>query len=307
MKLNIFKKNNDHPENKIEFVCADCPRMCYAIRGEEGNGFCRMGLDPVLARAALHFDEEPCISGERGSGAVFFSGCSLQCCYCQNYALSHEQFGKKITVQRLRDIYQELIEQGAHNINLVNPTHFAEAVGQSLERILPVPVVWNSSGYERMETLKRMMGKVDVYLPDLKYISPEISRKYSGAANYFEYAAPALKEMYRQVGDVKLDENGIIRSGMIVRHLVLPGCVEETKQVLTWINDNLPGAWISLMAQYLPFGNLEGHEELKRTITEEEYDEVCEHLEDLGIENGYVQELSSADQSYIPLFDLTGV
>jgi len=293
--------------NIIEFVCADCPRMCYAVRGESGSGYCRMGLNPVLARAALHFDEEPCISGSNGSGAVFFSGCALRCRYCQNYALSHQRFGKQITVERLREIYQELIAQGAHNINLVNPTHFAEAIGQSLETAPGVPVVWNSGGYERVETLKRMRGKVNVYLPDLKYIRPETAKKYSGAENYFDFASKALMEMYQQVGDVQLDENGIIRSGLIIRHLVLPGCVEETKEILSWIDRNLPGAWISLMAQYLPFGDLTGCEELNRTLTQEEYDEVCEHLDDLGMENGYVQELSAADQKYIPLFDLTGV
>lgn len=293
--------------NKIEFVCADCPRMCYAFRGESGNGYCRMGLNPVVARAALHFDEEPCISGERGSGAVFFSGCALRCRYCQNYTLSHNRFGKEITVGRLREIYQELIAQGAHNINLVNPTHFAESIGQSLETAPGVPVVWNSGGYERVETLKRMRGKVDVYLPDLKYIRPETAKKYSGAENYFGYAAPALKEMYNQVGRVYLDRSGVIKSGLIIRHLILPGCVEESKEILDWIDQNLPGVWISLMAQYLPFGNLKGCEELNRTITQEEYDEVREHLDYLGMENGYVQELSAADQKYIPLFDLTGV
>ena len=307
--MNILKKlfHDKSDDNVIQFICADCPRMCYAIRGEEGEGYCRMGVNPVLARAALHFDEEPCISGVRGSGAVFFSGCSLRCRYCQNYALSHEQFGKQITVGRLREIYQELIAQGAHNINLVNPTHFAEAVGQSLETAPGVPVVWNSGGYERVETLKRMRGKVNVYLPDLKYIRPETAKKYSGAENYFEFAAPALKEMYDQVGSVQLDSDGIIQSGLIVRHLILPGCVEESKQILSWISENLPGAWISLMAQYLPFGDLEGCEELNRTITQEEYDQVCEHLDALGLEDGYVQELASADQKYIPLFDLTGV
>ena len=294
--------------NNIEFICADCPRMCYAPRGEKGRGFCRMGLNPVVARAALHFDEEPCISGDRGSGAVFFSGCALKCRFCQNYMISHDRFGKEITVDRLRQIYQELIAQGAHNINLVNPTHFAEPISHSLENIhLGVPVVWNSGGYERVETLRRLNGFVNVYLPDLKYIRPESAKKYSGAENYFEFASKAILEMHKQVGDVVLDENGIIQSGLIIRHLVLPGCVEETKEILTWIAENLPGTWISLMAQYLPFGNVAGCDELGRTLTEEEYDEVCEHLDELGIENGYAQELSSADQKYIPLFDLTGV
>ena len=294
-------------ENMMQFICNDCPRMCAAIRGEEGRGYCQMGLAPVVARAALHFDEEPVISGTRGSGAVFFSGCSLRCRYCQNYTLSHHRFGRQITVQRLQEIYQNLIRQGAHNINLVNPTHFSESILQSLEIDPGVPVVWNSGGYERVETLRRFDGKVSVYLPDLKYIRPDTARRYSGAADYFDFAAPALKEMYRQVGNVELDEHNIIRKGLIVRHLILPGCVEESKEILTWIHENLPGAWVSVMAQYLPFGDVQGCDQLDRRITQAEYDEVCEHLDSLGIENGFVQELSAADEKYIPLFDLTGV
>ena len=294
-------------ENRIQYICSDCPRMCAAIRGDEGRGFCRMGLDPVLARAALHFDEEPVISGERGSGAVFFSGCSLQCRFCQNYVLSHDRFGKKITVDRLREIYQELIAQGAHNINLVNPTHFAEPVLQSLEQLPGVPVVWNSSGYERVETLRRFAGRVSVYLPDLKYIRPETAKKYSGAENYFEFAAPALKEMFRQVGPVVLDEDGMIVSGMIIRHLILPGCAEESKEVLTWIHENLPEAWVSVMAQYVPYGDVKGIDQLERGITQEEYDAVLEHMDALGMENGFVQDLESSSTQFIPRFDLTGV
>ena len=291
----------------MKYICNDCPRMCSAIRGETGSGFCGMGLDPVLARAALHFDEEPVISGTRGSGAVFFSGCSLRCRFCQNYEISHHNFGKKITVARLREIYAELIAQGAHNINLVNPTHFAEPILQSLETLPGVPVVWNSSGYERVETLRRFDGKVNVYLPDLKYVSPEASRRLSHAGNYFEFAAPALKEMLRQTGPVVLDGDGIIQSGVIVRHLIIPGYVEESKKALTWIAENLPGAWVSLMAQYLPFGEAKDIEGLNRQLTQDEYDEVCDHLIDLGLEDGFVQELSSSDEKYIPLFDLTGV
>lgn len=291
----------------MKFICNDCPRQCSAIRGEQGSGFCRMGLNPVVARAALHFDEEPVISGYNGSGAIFFSGCSLRCRYCQNYTLSHHNFGKEISISRLREIYQELIDQGAHNINLVNPTHFTEAIYESFDRLLPVPVVWNSGGYERVETLRRMHGRVNVYLPDLKYIRPETAKKYSGAADYFDYAAPALKEMLHQVGPVVLNPDGTIQSGLIVRHLILPGCVEESKEILTWIAGNLPGAWASLMAQYLPFGDVEGVDQLNRPITQEEYDEVCAHLDSLGIEDGFVQDLAASDKKYIPLFDLTGV
>lgn len=291
----------------MKFICADCPRKCNAIRGSEGRGYCGMGMDPVLARAALHFDEEPVISGTRGSGAVFFSGCSLRCRFCQNYEISHLEYGKRISEARLIEIYHELIAQGAHNINLVNPTHFSETISHTLEWPLDVPVVWNSGGYERVETLKRFDGRIQVYLPDLKYIRSETAKRYSYAENYFEYAAPALKEMLRQVGPVVLDENGIIQSGMIVRHLILPGCAEESMEILDWIADNLPGAWISLMAQYLPFGNVRGVDQLERPITQEEYDMVCDHLISLGLEDGFVQELSSSDEKYIPLFDLTGV
>ena len=289
------------------YICNSCPRECGVLRGDTGSGVCRMGANPVIARAAPHYDEEPVISGTRGSGAVFFSGCALRCRFCQNYPISHGGFGKPVTVQRLREIYFELIDQGVHNINLVNPTHFTEAILESLSGGLPVPVVWNTGGYEKVETIRRLEGRVQVYLPDLKYINPESSRKYSAAKDYFEYAGPAIREMLRQTGPVELDDDGIIRSGVIVRHLILPGCVEESMRILDWISENLPGAWVSLMAQYLPFGKVEGLDQLDRRLTQEEYDRVMNHLMDLGLEDGFVQELSSSDEKYIPAFDLTGI
>lgn len=289
------------------YICNACPRGCNALRGETGAGFCGMGMDPVIARAAPHYDEEPVISGTRGSGAVFFSGCALRCRFCQNYPISHENFGKTIDVPTLRGLYFKLIDQGCHNINLVNPTHFADAILESLEGGLPVPVVWNSGGYERVETLRRFEGKVQVYLPDLKYIRPTSGRRYSAAGNYFDFAAPALKEMLRQSGPVEIDDEGIIRRGTIVRHLILPGCAEESMAILDWIADNLPGAWVSLMAQYLPFGNVAGLDQLERRLYPEEYERVVDHLMDLGLEDGFVQELSSSDEKYIPSFDLTGL
>ena len=290
-----------------EFVCKLCPRNCGALRGETGRGRCGMGTEPRIARAAPHYDEEPVISGTRGAGTVFFSGCSLQCCFCQNYELSHEGYGKTVSVERLREIYFELISQGVHNIDLVNPTHFANAIYESLEGGLPVPVGWNSGGYEKVETLKRFEGRVQVYLPDLKYIRPDSARRYSGAADYFEYAAPAIKEMLRQTGPVELDGDGVIRRGTIIRHLILPGCAEESVQILDYIHDELPGAWVSLMAQYLPFGDAAGVDELGRRLTQEEYDRVADHLLELGMEDGFIQELSSSDEKYIPKFDLSGV
>ena len=289
------------------YVCNACPRGCNALRGETGAGFCRMGADPVIARAAPHYDEEPVISGTKGSGAIFFSGCALRCRFCQNWPISHGNFGERISVARLREIYFELIDQGVHNINLVNPTHFAQAILKSLAEPLPVPVVWNSGGYEKVETLRRFEGKVQVYLPDLKYIQADSARKYSAAGDYFDFAGPALKEMLRQTGPVELDGDGIIRRGTLVRHLILPGRAEESMAILDWIAENLPGAWMSLMAQYLPFGQVEGLDELNRRLYPEEYEAVVDHLMDLGLEDGFVQELSSSDEKYIPSFDLTGV
>lgn len=291
----------------MEYICTDCPRMCGAKRGETGEGFCRMPAEPVLARAALHFDEEPIISGTSGAGTVFFSGCSLKCRFCQNFELSHHDFGKKVSTNRLRDIYFELIAQGAQNIDLVNPTHYTHAILESLKEPLPVPVVWNTGGYERIETLQKLEGKVQIYLPDLKYIRSDSARKYSGAKDYFDYAGPALKEMLRQTGPVELDENGRMIRGVLVRHLILPGCAEESMEILDWIAENLPGAWISLMAQYLPFGDVAGVDQLDRRLNEDEYEMVCDHLIDLGLEDGFVQELSSSDEKYIPIFDLSGI
>ena len=290
-----------------EFICRLCPRNCGAIRGETGNGVCGMGAQPRIARAAPHFDEEPVISGTNGSGTVFFSGCSLKCCFCQNFDLSHNGFGETVTPQRLREIYFELIDQGVHNINLVNPTHFAHVAIDSLRDGLPVPVVWNTGGYEKPETIRALDGLVQVYLPDLKYIRADSARKYSAAADYFDFAAPAIAEMLRQTGPVELDENGVIRRGTIIRHLILPGCAEESCEILSYIHQHFPHAWISLMAQYLPFGEARGVDELGRRLTQDEYDLVADHLMDLGIEDGFIQELSSSDEKYIPKFDLTGV
>ena len=291
----------------MEYLCNNCPRMCNVMRRETGAGVCRMGADAVVARAALHFDEEPIVSGTRGSGAVFFSGCALRCRFCQNYPISHEGFGRRVSVDGLKHIYANLIAQGAHNINLVNPTHFVEPILASLEGGLPVPVVWNSGGYERVETIRRLEGRVRVFLPDLKYRFDDGAARYSGARDYFQCASAAIREMLRLVGPVRLDAEGIIQSGVVVRHLILPGRVEESKAVLDWIAAELPGAWVSLMAQYVPMGNVRGVDELERRLTQEEYDAVVEHLFDLGLEEGFVQELSSAEEKYIPAFDLTGV
>ena len=295
------------------FTCNLCPRQCGAKRGDEsagqGKGFCRMGEQPVIARAALHFDEEPCISGSRGSGAVFFSGCTLRCVYCQNDMISRGCFGRPTSAEGLRRIFRRLIEEDeAHNINLVTGTHFVNAILEALSEPLPVPVVWNSSGFETIDTLHRLEGHVQVYLPDLKYVDPEGASRFSRASVYPVCAEKALLEMSRQVGENQFDEEGVMTRGLLIRHLILPGRAQQSKDVLSWIHDHLPaGTWVSLMAQYIPCGPATQMPELNRTVTQEEYDEVVDHLFSLGMEDGYVQELTAADAAYIPPFDLTGV
>ena len=290
------------------FTCNLCPRRCNALRGETGNGFCGMGADPVLARAALHFDEEPVISGQSGSGAVFFSGCSLQCVFCQNYGISHEGFGRKISVEQLRQVYRDLIAQGANNINLVNPTHFAHAVLRSLDEKPGVPVIYNCGGYERVETLRELEGLVDIYLPDMKYSDPALAKTLSAAPDYPEVAAAAIEEMYRQVGPAQIEDD-VMQRGMIVRHLVLPGCVDNSLGVLDWFSEHFhgKGVWFSLMSQYVPMGRAKNMPPFDRHITENEYAAVCSYLELCDIENGYTQDFSSAIQDYIPKFDLSGL
>ncbi|MDD3193469.1 MAG: radical SAM protein [Oscillospiraceae bacterium] len=295
-------------------LCYDCPRQCgverpHSLRDGEPTGACSMPVEPVVARAALHFGEEPCISGTQGSGTVFFSGCSLRCVFCQNYGISAENFGEQITVARLREIYRELICQGAHNINLVNPTHFVRAISQSLEEPLPVPVVYNCGGYESVESLLRLEGKIQVYLPDFKYADNQPAARYSGAPDYFERAAAAVREMVRQTGPYRLDAGGMLCSGVLIRHLILPGQIENSKRVIDWVADSFPKGSVlfSLMSQYLPCGRAADFPEINRPLRQQEYDEVEEHLFRKGVEDGFLQELSSADSAYIPAFDLTGV
>ena len=267
-----------------------------------------MGTGPRVARAALHYWEEPCISGEEGSGAIFFSGCTLRCVYCQNYEISKKNFGKTISINQLCDIYKRLEEQGANNINLVNPTHFVDAIIESFEIYKPsVPVVYNSGGYESVETLKRLDGLIDVYLPDLKYADDEKAKRYSYAPDYFEVATKAIVEMAKQTGPPKLDNRGIIKKGTIVRHLVLPENTKNSESVLRWLSDNLSGkVLISLMGQYTPFGNANQYKELNRKITRREYNKLQNLLFSLDID-GFVQDLSSAQSEYIPDFNLEGI
>lgn len=290
--------------------CSLCPRSCRVPRADTlpSAGVCGMPALPVLARAALHVGEEPCISGVRGSGAVFFSGCSLGCVFCQNHPISHKRFGETVSVRRLAEIFRELEAQGAHNINLVNPTHYAAAIRQALRLYRPaVPVVYNSSGYERVETLRALEGLVDVYLPDLKYVHEEPAAAFSGASDYFPHAEAAILEMARQTGPMVLDAEGLAIKGTMVRHLVLPGYTRESLAVLDWLAQHKEAVWVSLLFQYTPVLPLEAYPSLNRPLTARERRKVWEHMLDLGITDGYVQERGSSGTAYIPAFDLTGV
>ena len=289
-------------------LCNLCPRRCGALRtGTRGEGRCGMPALPVVARAALHHWEEPCISGTRGSGAVFFSGCPLGCVYCQNGPISRGGFGRTVTPERLREIFQDLIAQGAHNINLVSPTHFAHVLREVLSEPLGVPVVWNTGGYERVETLRSLEGRVQIYLPDLKYADAALAERYSAAPDYFETAAAAIEEMVRQTGPCQLGEDGLLRRGVLIRHLLLPGALSNTRAVLDYVARTFPPGTVllSLMAQYTPQPGAEGL--LARRVTGGELRAARAYLENLGIAAGYTQDLSAAEGAYTPPFDLTGV
>ena len=289
-------------------ICNLCPRQCGALRTQtQGNGRCRMPEAPVVARAALHLWEEPPISGTKGSGTVFFSGCSLGCVFCQNEQISHRDFGKPVTVDRLREIFGALIAQEAHNINLVNPTHYAHVVAQALEQPLPVPVVWNSGGYDRVETLRVLEGKVDIYLPDYKYRTADYAARYADAADYPQAAEAAIVEMVRQTG-LYCYENGLLKRGVIIRHLLLPGKLAEAKRVMDWVAETFqPGQVLfSLMSQYIPWGRAAEYPELNRRLRASEIRAAEGYMADLGLE-GFTQGAEAAQADYIPPFDLTGV
>ncbi|MEA4934660.1 MAG: 4Fe-4S cluster-binding domain-containing protein [Lawsonibacter sp.] len=291
-------------------ICRLCPRACAAVRTDtEGLGFCRMPESPVLARAALHLWEEPPISGSKGSGTIFFSGCSLRCVFCQNERISHQDFGKIVLIDRLAEICRELIAQGAHNLNFVNPTHYAHVIFRLLQRhSFDRPVVWNSGGYDSVETLRQLEGKVDIYLPDLKYLSHAAALRYSAAADYPEIAAAAISEMFRQTGPCQFDQNGLLVRGVLIRHLILPGQVLQAKQVMDWVAAAFePGTVLfSLMSQYTPWGDLSAHPEINRRLRRGEMESAIAYMQNLGLA-GFCQERTSASEEYTPPFDLTGV
>ncbi len=289
--------------------CKTCPRRCNAQRTQHNNlnGFCKMPLLPCVAKACLHFWEEPIISGERGSGTVFFSGCSLGCVYCQNYELSHENFGKEITVQRLAQIFRELEQKGAHNINLVTPTHYIYAIKKALEIYKPsIPIVYNSSGYDLVEALKELEGYIDIFLLDLKYLSSDRARLYSGVEDYPEIAKKAITEALRQQPNVKI-ANGIMQKGVIIRHLILPQGTNEAIAVFDWVSSNAKGAFFSIMSQYVPYNKAINMPIINRKITKREYEKVINHILNSDFKNVFIQELKSADTKFIPNFDLEGL
>ena len=289
-------------------ICRLCPRDCGAERGEiDGRGVCGMGALPKIARAGLHMWEEPCISGTRGSGAVFFSGCGLRCIFCQNEEISHGGAGEVVSVRRLAEIFRELEAQVAHNINLVTAAQFAPAVVEALDIYRPgIPIVYNSSGYERIETLRMLEGYIDIYLPDYKYIDPQMAKLLSDAQDYPGVALCAIREMVRQTGPAVYDAEGIMTRGTQIRHLVLPGLTGDSMKILTMIADEFPGVPVSLMGQYTPFGRALTMPGMNRKLKKKEYARVLEHMEALDLP-GYRQALESASESFVPAFDGTGV
>lgn len=292
--------------------CMLCPRECSTKRSTGQRGYCGMSDQPVIARAALHYWEEPCISGAAGSGTVFFSGCTLRCVFCQNHEIAAGRAGKSVTAERLSEIFLNLQEQKANNINLVTAGHFLPAVISALRMAkaqgLRIPVVYNTGGYEKPDMLKALEGLVDIWLPDHKYRSAKLAEKYSHAADYPVWADRALREMVRQAGNPVFDEQGMMKSGVIVRHLVLPGCVGDSKDVLEYLWDQFGRAvYVSIMSQYTPLSHAAAYPELNRRITEEEYEEVVDYARFLGMDQVYIQEGECAEESFIPAFDCEGV
>lgn len=292
--------------------CNLCPRNCKVDRLNNKIGFCKATDKLKVARAALHFWEEPCISGEKGSGTVFFSNCTLRCVFCQNNDISQCSSGKEISIERLSEIFLELQDKGALNINLVTPTHYVPQIIEALKIAknngLIIPIVYNSSGYENVETIKLLKGYIDVYLPDLKYYDNKYSIKYSNAKDYFNYAIKAIEEMVKQVGDIKFDENGIIQKGVIVRHLLLPGLLFDSKKVLDALYNKFQNKiYISIMNQYTPLDHVKSYPEINKKISEKYYNTIIDYAVSIGIENGFIQEEGTAKESFIPSFDYEGV
>ena len=306
------EKSIDNIAGKMMSACTLCPRECHVDRSSGKKGFCGMDGTIYLARAALHMWEEPCISGTKGSGAVFFSGCGLRCCFCQNHDIAIGSRGLAVSVERLGEIFLELKEKGAANINLVTGAHYVPQIIEALKLArmqgMDLPVVYNSSGYEKLETLKLLEGYVDIYLPDLKYMEPDLAQKFSHAPDYVERAKAAIKEMVRQSGSCQFGEDGYIRRGTIVRHLILPGHTKNSRKVLRYLHETYgEEIYISIMNQYTPVREFGEFKELNRKVTKREYEKVLDTAVEMGIQNGFIQEGETASESFIPEFDYEGV
>lgn len=288
--------------------CKICPHNCGVNRLNGNIGRCKSNGNIKLAMASIHNFEEPCISGENGSGTVFFSNCNMNCVFCQNYKISQQGLGREISIEELAEIFIDEQNKNAENINLVTPTmyvyHIIEAIKIAKNKGLKIPIVYNSNGYENVETIKKLDGYIDIYLPDLKYYDDDLAFKYSGVKNYFENATSAIKEMYNQVGSPVLDENGMMKNGLIIRHLVLPNNLQNSKDVLKWINDNIDKkVFVSVMAQYFPTNRAKEFPEINRKLTKEEYEEIENYLYSLDLDNGYIQELGEHEEEYVPDFE----
>lgn len=291
----------------MSLICTSCPRRCNVDRSKY-KGYCRAPDNVMLAKVSKHYWEEPCISGTKGSGTIFFCGCNLRCVYCQNSQVSNAIIGKEITVTRLAEIFKELENSGVHNINLVTPSHYVDKIIEALNIYRPqIPIVYNTSGYDSVENIKKLEGYIDIYLTDLKYVDANLSEKYSGAKNYFDVASVAIKEMIKQRPNNAFDDNGIMQKGVIIRHLVLPGHTNDSIKVLEWIKDNAPNCVVSVMSQYTPYYKAKDIEPINRKLKPLEYKRVIAKFQSLGLANGYMQELSSSTTDYIPDFDLSGV
>lgn len=293
-------------------ACTVCPHQCQIDRSIGLRGKCRAGVLPKLALASVHHWEEPCISGDKGSGTIFFSHCNLKCIYCQNYTISQHDYGQEITIPELSALMIKQQSKGVHNINLVSAAQFLPQVREALllarQSGLHIPVVYNSNGYESVESLQTLEGLIDIYLPDFKYYANAYGELFSRIPLYCNHATTAILEMYRQVGIPRFDEQGILIKGLIIRHLVLPGCREDSKNVLLWIKDHLPvDVYVSLLAQYTPVYEAHQHKQVARRITTREYQLIVDYFFEIGLKNGYVQERSSATSSYTPSFDLSGI
>lgn len=287
--------------------CQICPHNCKVNRAQGQIGRCKCNDKIKIALVSTHEYEEPCISGKNGSGTVFFSNCNLNCIYCQNYEISQLGKGREITIEELANIFIKQQEKGVNNINLVTPTMYAyqiiEAIKIARKNGLGIPIIYNTNGYERVETIKALDGYIDVYLPDLKYYSDTLSKKYSNVDKYFEVATKAIKEMYRQVGRATFNEEGIIQKGVIVRHLILPNHLQNTKHILKWIKENLGDIYVSIMAQYFPTYKAKEDDLIGRKLTKKEYKEIENFLYTLNLQNGYIQELGEHEEEYVPEWD----